>query len=246
MKKKYSLSIDKPCSEKWSAFEKTREGGFCGSCQKNVIDFTKLTESEIIQFIRKSSSNTCGKISQNQLNYMYSEPNNSISLGLSGWPWLKAGMTSLSLLFLSQQTLAKKIQLEPKVEVIQSESSTGQEKTKLKQANSHTVSGVVLDDFGDSLPGVSINLKGTAIGTVTDLDGNFEFPGEVKAGDVLVFSFIGMETKEYTIRKDEPVIMILQMVMDHYALMGELSIEEVYVSQSSGLGNLWSKLKGLF
>ncbi|WP_422361395.1 carboxypeptidase-like regulatory domain-containing protein [Reichenbachiella sp.] len=244
MKKQYSLSINKPCSEKWSGFEKTPEGGFCDSCQKDVIDFTKLTESEIIQFISKSSSNTCVRISQNQLNYMYSEPNNSI--GSSRWPWLKAGMASLSLLFLSQQTLAKKIELRPETEVIQPEMKKKQVDVNQKQVSTHTVSGVVLDDFGDSLSGVNIILKGTAIGAVTDLDGKFKFPVEVKTGDILVFSFIGMETKEYTIGKDEPVTMKLQMVMDHYALMGELSIEEVYISQSSGLGNLWSKLKGLF
>ena len=244
MKKQFSLSINKPCTEKWGSFEKTAEGGFCDSCQKNVIDFTMLSEKEIIRFVSNSSSDTCGRVNRNQLGHIYSLTDASESL--SGWPFFKAGMAGLSLLFLSQQTIAKKVQLEPRVEVIQSETNTVQDKSIQKQVKSHTVSGVVLDDFGDSLPGVSINLKGTAIGTVTDLDGKFEFPGEVKAGDVLVFSFIGMETKEYTIRKDEPVIMKLQMVMDHYALMGELSIEEVYVSQSSGLANLWSKLRGLF
>jgi len=59
-----------------------------------------------------------------------------------------------------------------------------------------TISGKVsaLDD-GGPIPGVNVVLKGTANGTVTDVDGNYKLsvPG---TGGVLVFSFIGMVTKE--------------------------------------------------
>lgn len=244
MKKEYLLSIDKPCAEKWSAFEKTLEGGLCLSCQKNVIDFTKMSEREIMKFISNSSSNTCGRISPTQLGQVYSSSNSSI--GLQKWPWLKAGMASLSVLFFSQQILAKKIEPRSKPDVIQIDTEKDLDDMNQKQERIHKVSGVVLDDFGEFLSGVSISLKGTAIGTVSGVGGKFEFPEEVKSGDILVFSFIGMETKEYTIRRGQPLIIELNMVMDHYALMGELAIEEVYVSKPSGLGNLWSKLKGLF
>ncbi len=56
-----------------------------------------------------------------------------------------------------------------------------------------TVSGNVKDVTGDPLIGVSVIVKGTAIGTVTDFDGNFSIqaPGEVAT---LVFSYIGYAT----------------------------------------------------
>lgn len=57
------------------------------------------------------------------------------------------------------------------------------------------VAGSVRDGNGYSLPGVSVVVKGTTIGTVTDNDGNYSLllPNDAKT---LVFSFIGMKTVE--------------------------------------------------
>lgn len=63
-----------------------------------------------------------------------------------------------------------------------------------KQENKE-VQGTVKDEDGNTLPGVSILVKGTAIGTATDIDGNYllEIPADAK---ILVFSFIGMQSQE--------------------------------------------------
>lgn len=59
-----------------------------------------------------------------------------------------------------------------------------------------TVKGKVTSaDDGTTLPGVTIVVKNTSKGTVTDLDGNYEITVD-KLGDTLVYSFIGMETLE--------------------------------------------------
>ena len=66
-------------------------------------------------------------------------------------------------------------------------------------AQSRQVSGVVLsgeDNF--PLPGVSILVKGTTTGTVTDVDGNFRISVPSDAA-VLVFSFIGFESQEVAV-----------------------------------------------
>jgi TonB-linked SusC/RagA family outer membrane protein len=55
----------------------------------------------------------------------------------------------------------------------------------------------VKDDTGQSLPGVSVVVKGTATGTVTDIDGKFSL--SVPANAMLIFSFVGMQTKEVTV-----------------------------------------------
>src|ERR1700754_2662268 len=52
-----------------------------------------------------------------------------------------------------------------------------------------TVNGKVSDERGQSLPGVSVKIKGTATGTVTDSSGNYTI--KANNGDVLIFSFIG-------------------------------------------------------
>lgn len=61
-----------------------------------------------------------------------------------------------------------------------------------------SLTGNVKDKAGDPLPGVSVTLKGSTSGTVTDAKGIFSLPS-VKATDRLVFSFVGYTTKEVVV-----------------------------------------------
>jgi TonB-linked SusC/RagA family outer membrane protein len=63
-------------------------------------------------------------------------------------------------------------------------------------AQSKTISGTVSDDSGP-LPGVSIIIKGTNNGSETDFDGNYVMTASV--GDVLQYSFVGMEDTQKTV-----------------------------------------------
>lgn len=57
------------------------------------------------------------------------------------------------------------------------------------------VSGTVFDERKEALPGVSIRIKGTEKGTITDHEGRYLLP-DVTPGALLVFSFVGYETYE--------------------------------------------------
>ena len=50
MEKKFRLNVESPCSQNYVEFEPTKDGGFCGSCKKEVVDFTRLSDEEIFQF----------------------------------------------------------------------------------------------------------------------------------------------------------------------------------------------------
>lgn len=63
----YTISIPKPCHEDWDKMTDTEKGKFCNACQKNVVDFTRLSEQEIIKLIEKSSTGICGRAYNNQL-----------------------------------------------------------------------------------------------------------------------------------------------------------------------------------
>ncbi len=59
------------------------------------------------------------------------------------------------------------------------------------------IKGTVKDETGATLPGVTITIKGAQGGTQSNTSGQYSIPA--KAGDVLVFSFIGYQSKEVTV-----------------------------------------------
>ncbi|MFZ6012057.1 MAG: SusC/RagA family TonB-linked outer membrane protein, partial [Bacteroidota bacterium] len=78
-------------------------------------------------------------------------------------------------------------------------------------AQDRTVTGRVTDDMGEPLPGVNVLVKGTPTGTVTDVDGRYDLTVP-EGSDILVFSFIGLQTQEITINGRTSVD--IQMVAD--------------------------------
>ena len=70
-----------------------------------------------------------------------------------------------------------------------------------------TIRGSVKDDSGEPLAGVSVLVKGTQIGTVTDVDGTYTLRGVPANAQTLVFSFIGMETQEVPVQPNVNVVM---------------------------------------
>ncbi len=74
-------------------------------------------------------------------------------------------------------------------------------------AQEKTVTGNVSDASGP-LPGVTVLIKGAKIGTQTDFDGNYSM--SASAGDVLQFSFMGMQTVEKTVGSSNVVDVTMQ------------------------------------
>ncbi|WP_373057132.1 SusC/RagA family TonB-linked outer membrane protein [Zunongwangia sp. H14] len=68
---------------------------------------------------------------------------------------------------------------------------------QLTFAQERTITGTVTDEGGLPLPGVNVLIKGTSTGVQTDFDGNYSIVAS--QGDVLVFSFVGLETAEYAV-----------------------------------------------
>lgn len=66
-----------------------------------------------------------------------------------------------------------------------------------KSFNQEAIKGMVRDSSGTTLPGVSVQVKGTKIATQTNINGQYGIAA--KQGDVLVFSFIGYDHKEVTV-----------------------------------------------
>ncbi len=83
MAKKFQLSIPEPCHEDWNKMTTVDKGRFCASCQKNVVDFSMMSDHEIAQFFKKpSTGSVCGRFMEGQLNRDIEIPKKRI-------PWLK-------------------------------------------------------------------------------------------------------------------------------------------------------------
>ncbi|TXD84621.1 hypothetical protein ESY86_04770 [Subsaximicrobium wynnwilliamsii] len=107
---------------------------------------------------------------------------------------------------------------------------TGKETSQFQ--NYISVKGNVSE--GDTvLPGVNVVLEGTTKGTSTNFDGDFEFPDQLKVGDVLVFSYVGFASQKVIIENKDSASKIdlkIDMKMDSCIIMGKVAVKEVYKS----------------
>lgn len=72
-----------------------------------------------------------------------------------------------------------------------------------------TLQGTVLDNLGQTLPGVSVVVKGTSNGVATDFDGNFTLTN-VKKGDVVSFSYVGFKAQDLIYNNQKEVAITMQ------------------------------------
>ncbi len=70
-------------------------------------------------------------------------------------------------------------------------------------AQNRNISGVVTDTKGETLPGVSVKVKGTTLGTSTDVDGKYSLSAPANA--TLVIAYIGYETKEVAVNNQAQI-----------------------------------------
>lgn len=120
------------------------------------------------------------------------------------------------------------------------------------------ISGKVVDSAGAPLPGVTIHLKGTNIGTVTDTEGQYRI-SEVPADGVLIYSFVGMRTQEinvasgtsFNVTMQEDSIGIEEVVTIGYGtvrkkdLLGAVSTVKEDALAERASGNVVESMRGL-
>lgn len=76
MKKKVSYNIAEPCHEDWNAMIPEEKGRFCKSCEKTVVDFTRMSLPDVHRIMEKAKGSVCGRMTPQQLLVpVYSQPN---------------------------------------------------------------------------------------------------------------------------------------------------------------------------
>ena len=108
-------------------------------------------------------------------------------------------------------------------------------------AQAQNITGKVSDSNGP-IPGASVTEKGTTNSAQTDFDGNFIFNKKLIVGDVIIVSYIGFKTKEFTISD----IMKIDIAMDSYSgeliMVGEVDVKKVYKSKKT----FFQRIKDVF
>lgn len=235
MEEHLQISIPTPCHEKWSSFEKTHQGGFCLSCQKEVIDFTSWSDERLMAYFKNPPARTCGRLREGQLK-IYSYDN--IRRKRPGW--LSISLASMLLLFMSRELSA---QPATRQTTEQFQPIEGVKDLPKSMPGPITITGVVRSKGDQStLPGVNVVWKGTAVGTSTDAVGKFSltFPDSVQS-PVLLFSYIGCRTVEYMPNVVQPGRDILiEMTSDVMMLGGLESYRRVSPRR------FWARIKSLF
>ena len=72
----------------------------------------------------------------------------------------------------------------------------------------NSVRGTIIDEKGVPLPGVSVAIKGTSTGVISDINGYYII--NAKAGDILVFSFVGFKSQEITVGKKPALDIVMK------------------------------------
>ncbi len=108
------------------------------------------------------------------------------------------------------------------------------------QQQKHDVSGIVIDKSGLPLPGVTALIKGTTMGAITDNDGKYVL-SDLTDDAVLVFSFVGMKTKEIAVGNKT----VINVTLDEETIGLDEVVAVGYGTQSRRtLTSAISKVKG--
>ena len=107
------------------------------------------------------------------------------------------------------------------------------------------VRGTVVDQSGETIPGASVQIKGTKKGTVSDLDGKFSLTVPNKRA-VLVVSFIGYKTVQKQVDVSKPMSIVLREdaeQLDEVIVVGYQDVKKTDLTGSVGVVDMESLMK---
>jgi hypothetical protein len=153
----FAISIPKPCSASQQALSPTEAGWHCARCQTEVIDFTRLSEAEILAYLAaRRGQRVCAALPAPVVPQHYKRPR-----GVRRWVLAAAAFLGWQ----SAEALPPKLPPSPSFFF---KSAADNERI--------TIRGVVLDDsLNVPVRGAHIFIKGTKYGAVTNEKGEFSF-----------------------------------------------------------------------
>jgi hypothetical protein len=203
-----TISIEKPCHENWDAMSNVEKGKHCELCKKNVIDFSKMNDEEIIEIIQKNKNESmCGRFKSTQLNRPLNYQN------FAPYKLPKFNRLFASLLVLSTATISIACSSDDKNIKTNTTMLKGEVKmsdnflTETSKPIVNTFKGKLINnDTKSPIDIATITIANTNVTTISDENGAFNFviPDSLMT-DTLIFNIksIGYENLTYTVQKNE-------------------------------------------
>ncbi|WP_276372676.1 carboxypeptidase-like regulatory domain-containing protein [Chryseolinea sp. H1M3-3] len=239
--KNIRIQIPTPCQEKWSSFTTTAKGGFCSSCQKEVIDFTKWTEDELKLYFKTRPTNACGRFRQDQLKvYTY---NTTRKKPIT---WVSVLFGSFLLLFSSRQATGQ-VSEKLSTPIEQYEPFVNGEVPAQVLSKTIRITGIVRSsEDGQVMPGVNVLQSGTVNGTTTNAEGQFfiELKDSI-SNPLLLFSFIGFKSIEHLVDITKQHQEISMQMLSEDIQLGGLVVGAISYRRFSPR-RIWWKIKNIF
>jgi len=127
-----------PCQERWADMRPEGQGRFCGACNKTVVDFSMMTDGEILLYLARSEGGVCGRLAPEQLKREIVAGSARPKGWRGWWHWVLAGVL-LSTEVKAQQV--PKARIEQVVKKVTGE--TSQDSIKIKELPEVVVRGYV-------------------------------------------------------------------------------------------------------
>lgn len=181
------LHIPEPCHENWDNMTPADKGRFCGSCQKEVVDFSVMTDREMAQFFKKPlGGSVCGHFSNTQLDRDIALPKKRI-------PWVKYFFhVTIPAFLISMKSNA---QTRGKVDVTVCIPERPMMGAVAYVETPAIFKGVVVNEKGDPLPFAAIKIKSTGEQVLSDINGVFKIKTPPnKAPEQLTVMFVAHPT----------------------------------------------------
>jgi len=244
------LTIPKPCHQSWADMTPASGGRHCAACQQTVIDFTQQSDAEILAYLaRAAGSRLCGRFAAGQLERPLQR---AAPAAPRRWrAWLAAALAVWGLREVSGGEAKAQVPTEQRELSANSPLNYSARPDYEGQVASRVLRGRVVDaETGEGLPGVTMVIKGTSIGTGSDNNGQFilTVPPEYKLVDntQLVFQYLGYDTEEHSISLGAVHEFQVKMAIRHTIGLPELRPRpwhprEFYYWTKWKLGSLFSR-----
>ncbi len=195
---KLQLSIPEPCHENWQQMMPTEQGRFCNACAKEVIDFSTMTDIQVLNyFTNLTHENICGRALPEQLDRAISRPEQLKKRLFWYWNYV----VIFFIFFTKGNNAAAQSCTKPATELtpVNNANLRGEMIVvdELKINGSRIITGKITDKDGNPVSFASIRIKGANTGVSADTNGAYSI--KAQPNSILIISGAGFAEAEISL-----------------------------------------------